>query len=289
MSEDPTTLTIEAILREISHLRDLLDTRADSFDSNLQAHKHSHDATHKDVVDVAIKHTHDLFTARLNDADSRYEQRYVAQTQALDAALKAQQLATQSALASADKAVTSALTSADKAVAKAETLNERRFDLINETTAMTHTLMDRLEQLSAKVDGLDRLTEAKFVTIRTLIESQADKVALALTASDKAVSKAEGANEKRFEGVNEFRGQLADQAQTLMPRTEAVALNSSLSARIDASLVGLDSSLTDLKSRLDRAEGKSGGYSAGAGALIAGIGVIATLITIVTGIILVVN
>ncbi len=47
------------------------------------------------------------------------------------------------------------------------------------------------------------------------------KTTLALAAADKAVTKAEIATEKRFEGVNEFRQTLADQAARLMPREEA--------------------------------------------------------------------
>lgn len=43
----------------------------------------------------------------------------------------------------------------------------------------------------------------------------------ALQAAEKAVTKAEVAAERRFEAVNEFRGQLSDQAQTFMPRSEA--------------------------------------------------------------------
>lgn len=49
------------------------------------------------------------------------------------------------------------------------------------------------------------------------------KTTLALSAADKAVTKAEVATEKRFEGVNEFRQTLADQAARLMPREEALS------------------------------------------------------------------
>ena len=49
------------------------------------------------------------------------------------------------------------------------------------------------------------------------------KTTLALNNADKAVIKAETATEKRFEGVNEFRQTLADQAATLMPRSEALS------------------------------------------------------------------
>lgn len=42
----------------------------------------------------------------------------------------------------------------------------------------------------------------------------------ALAAADRAVSKAEAASERRFEGVNEFRSTLSDQAATLLSRAE---------------------------------------------------------------------
>lgn len=41
------------------------------------------------------------------------------------------------------------------------------------------------------------------------------------SASEKAIDKAQLAAEKRFEGVNEFRATLSDQAATLMPRAES--------------------------------------------------------------------
>lgn len=60
-----------------------------------------------------------------------------------------------------------------------------------------------------------------FYTLR--FEDLDAKTTLALAAADKAVTKSEIATEKRFEGVNEFRSTLADQAARLMPREEATA------------------------------------------------------------------
>jgi len=51
---------------------------------------------------------------------------------------------------------------------------------------------------------------------------QEKAVAAALAAAKEAVDKAEGAASKRFDSVNEFRGQLKDQASTLMPRAETI-------------------------------------------------------------------
>lgn len=285
---DPTSLTTSNMIREVTHLRELIEAEIRTLEQKVDTYISDHHAKHSHIKEGNTARFED-FVQRLQELDRRYQQRYEAQAEAISAAFEAQQEATRTALSAAEKAVQTALESADKAVLKAEGLNDKRFQLMNDNASLVAELSDRVERNHERIEGVDKITDAKFVTFRTLVDSQAEKVALALAASDKAVSKAEVANEKRFEGINEFRGQLADQANALMPRTEALALNGSLAARVDAALKGIDTSVTDMKSRLDRQEGKSGGYSAGAGALVAGIGVIATLITIVTGIILVVN
>ncbi len=60
------------------------------------------------------------------------------------------------------------------------------------------------------------------------------KTTLALAAADKAVTKAETATEKRFEGVNEFRATLADQAARLLPREEALSKFENLQKDVNA-------------------------------------------------------
>jgi len=66
------------------------------------------------------------------------------------------------------------------------------------------------------------------------LKEQQRAVEAALASAEKAVTKAEVATEKRFEGVNEFRATLADQAATLMPRAEAEIRFASLLAKIDS-------------------------------------------------------
>ncbi len=62
-------------------------------------------------------------------------------------------------------------------------------------------------------------------TLRIHLEERISAVAhAAAVASEnaaRAVTKAEMAAEKRFEGLNEFRGTLSDQQRNLMPRDEA--------------------------------------------------------------------
>jgi lysozyme family protein len=77
---------------------------------------------------------------------------------------------------------------------------------------------ERLKALSL------RLTE------QMAAQSQANKIAL--EAAEKAVLKAEAASDRRFEGVNEFRQTLSDQAATFITRNEVVALLGAVNAAL---------------------------------------------------------
>lgn len=79
-------------------------------------------------------------------------------------------------------------------------------------------------------------------------DAQKEGVASALTAAEKAVHKAESAAEKRFESVNEFRGQLTDQAATFLTRTEYVSAHQAIAEKI-----------SDLAARVDKQEGSTTG------------------------------
>lgn len=125
------------------------------------------------------------------------------------------------------------------------------------------------EELAARIVALDALTDAKFVTYRTLIDSQAEKVALALAAADRAIQKAEAATEKRFDNVNEFRKTLSDQAQDFVTRREYEVSRQSTVDR-----------LGEVQGRLDKAEGRSTGLQSGYGYLIAGIGALVVLVNL---------
>jgi uncharacterized protein (DUF3084 family) len=98
-------------------------------------------------------------------------------------------------------------------------------------------------------------------TLKELIEQRLDSMDKALTAAlqatKEAIQKAENANEKRFDGVNEFRGQLGDQARTLMPRSEA-----------EQRMGQMASEISELKTKQERSVGRAGGISGFGAALI---------------------
>ena len=110
--------------------------------------------------------------------------------------------------------------------------------------------------LSGRLGDQRAYFDAQIRALTTLLEerhrAQAQAVSAALLSAEKAVGKAETAAEKRFDAVNEFRAQLADQASTFMPRAESEARASALAEKVDA-----------LDKRLDKAEGRGAGLSAG--------------------------
>ncbi len=102
-------------------------------------------------------------------------------------------------------------------------------------------LVDLKESVSQRFEDSDKAVQAALVSAEKAVTA-------ALTAAKEAVNKAEIATEKRFESVNEFRGQLADQTANLMPRTEYSAQHKAMEDKIQG--------LTD---RMNLTEGASKG------------------------------
>jgi len=82
-----------------------------------------------------------------------------------------------------------------------------------------------------------KATDAAFVAQQTAMKTAfdaADKaVQAALAAAEKAATLAREAADKRFDSVNEFRAQLADQAATLLSRVEYQAQHGSVLEKLD--------------------------------------------------------
>lgn len=102
------------------------------------------------------------------------------------------------------------------------------------------------------VDTLKEYVEQRFIT------------------AEKAVKTANEASEKRFDAVNEFRGQLGDQVRTFLPRTEYDARHETLENRV--------SELTD---RLNRSDGKTRGSEITMGKIYAAIGAVGAILAII--------
>jgi hypothetical protein len=130
------------------------------------------------------------------------------------------------------------------------------------------TLHEHLLALLAEMDR--RLTAA--------IAAQDKAVQIAMIASEKAVVKAETAAERRFENVNEFRGQLADQAATFMPRAEA-----------EQRMGQLDKAVGSLEVAVSSSGGRAGGVSASWAMMLGLGGLVITLVGVAVAVLVAAN
>jgi hypothetical protein len=130
----------------------------------------------------------------------------------------------------------------------------------------------------------------RFTSLEQLIAGQDKAVQIAMTASDRAVTKAETAAEKRFESVNEFRAALADNARLLMPRAESETIFKNQSGRHDSDmatvsdklssgLTSMDGRISGLRTDLTQLQGKARGMQAGWGYAMGAVGLISMLLT----------
>lgn len=110
--------------------------------------------------------------------------------------------------------------------------------------------------------------EQQISFMKTIVQERELRLAQKFDSLDKAINKADAANEKRFEGVNEFRNTLADQQRNLLPRQEYVAAHQSLSQQLGS-----------LEKRIDKIDNLKQG---GANLWILIVGIIAIAMSITT-------
>jgi hypothetical protein len=130
----------------------------------------------------------------------------------------------------------------------------------NEVTNSDWTISTLRIHLQNVVQNLENLTIEKF-------KHHDETMKAAMLAQREAVQKAEVANEKRFDSVNEFRRTLSDQTSSFMPRQEFMALYTALNDKIEV-----------LNTKSLRSEGYSSGKEWAIGA---GIGIFVTLANVV--------
>lgn len=117
----------------------------------------------------------------------------------------------------------------------------------------------------------DKRYEERFVASQKALElglsGQKAEISAALTASERAVQKAEVATEKRFDGVNEFRAALDQQQRTLIPRSEVSVLVDGLNDKI----TNLSKSIEEIKAShrelIVERKGIQGGWGYAVGAI----------------------
>lgn len=150
-----------------------------------------------------------------------------------------------------------------------------------------------LRELTAQLDGFKDLTLSKIDALTRIIDERDrryedrftamdEKTGLALTSSEKAVTKAETATEKRFDAVNEFRGSLKDQADTMIPRSEA---NSKFKG-VDDKIEEVKKDISVLRESRSKGSGKEEEHILFQGRKDWGIGIAVTIVAILFSVVL---
>lgn len=109
------------------------------------------------------------------------------------------------ALTAAEKTTAIAQSTADRAMVKADAKADMVY-LESQIRSLKEAFQD---QIAAQKEAITNALNASQSALKNALDS-----------SEKAITKAEEANEKRFQAVNEFRAQLADQQKTFVVKEE---------------------------------------------------------------------
>lgn len=109
--------------------------------------------------------------------------------------------------------------------------------LISEFEKRVKMFEGEVASIKEIINERDRLYDTRFKAAETAVSAalaaQEKSTSTAFQASEKAVLKAEDAQKDYNQRSNEFRGQLDDQAKTLMPRNEAQAMFKSFEEKLE--------------------------------------------------------
>jgi hypothetical protein len=150
------------------------------------------------------------------------------------------------------------------------------------------------EHLIKLIESNDRRYQESFAgadkAVGAALAAQKELTNAAFASSEKAIVKAEDAQRDYNVRSNEFRGQLDDQAQTLMPRSETAVLIRSLEDKLYTTgktnsdkIDELGKKLDAMSTRLTTIEGKNTGMGAMWGYILGALGAAAILYELFKG------
>jgi len=253
---DPSIITSQEITKAkvelrteynqlLQALRDIIETRLHAIDeartlSNVDIQRR------QQITDAMLA---DLKAAQ-NASDQVVDQRAQAANDALERLLRSsidattsisdvRHEATQLAITKVESQLTSAFVASKAAIDAALQAANSDMESVNQKALM------RSEAVHQTIKAVeDRLIE-RILAIKQLIDLGSDM-------SKEAITKAEAASEKRFSGLNELRGAMADQAASFLPRSESDARFNSISEKMDQLAGIVSTNQLDMKTMMRR-------------------------------------
>jgi hypothetical protein len=168
----------------------------------------------------------------------------------LAVAAEGNEKALQAALLSAEKAINAANVAAEKAINAASLAAEKA--------------------ILAALSAAEKLEQERIGGVKLEILSLRNELAVAAYASKEAIDIAKAANEKRLDGMNEFRQSLTDQNATYMPRIETEQRFNSLGTMV-----------ADVKDRQTSSDAKGIGQTHFFNYLVAGFAMLASIVAVI--------
>src|SRR5580700_3457995 len=156
-------------------------------------------------------------------------------------------------------------------------------DTVREYASHMITVVEkRLDEHNSDLEKrlMDRIHANREATVATM-EASKEAVFSAMVSAKEAVNKAESANERRFESVNEFRASLADQARLQMPRLECEALFKGMGEKMETSSKQTIARVDLLSQQSIANAGKKAGIADGWGFAIGAVGLVLAVVSIV--------
>lgn len=220
---DPTLLTTEQLMREISRVEAIIGLQIAAVDERLHAE---------------VKLTDERISAGNVDRETiraQLAEKFHSVQDQFDA-LRSQ---CDNEKENISKSVSTAFASADKAIDESVKLTDSKISSIIGTITSLREMLDERYQTQTK--ALDAAFVAQQAAVATSFDASEKAMAAALLAAKEAVEKANVSTEKRFDSFTEIIAQLNGTLALQLPRAEA-----------EARLKALDDRYAEIKSAVDR-------------------------------------
>jgi hypothetical protein len=146
-------------------------------------------------------------------------------------------------------------------------------ELTTDLDGTKELLIEKINRMKEVMEERDRLYNQAFKAAETAVSAalaaQEKSTSAAFAASEKAVLKAENAQADYNSRSNEFRGQLDDQAKTLMPRLEVNTMMRGMEEKVEglkttqkSDIARVDADIRSLRESRSEVAGKGQGSSA---------------------------
>jgi hypothetical protein len=151
---DPTVLTTEALLREVTHLRELLTSRLEGLEDRQDAYERVHEAKHREraaEVEASIRHLTELAAERFAGVTDRFA--------GIQVQLTERDTRLQDTTQASKDAIAAALAAQKEAVAKSELNTKEQLASIKSENATT------VASLESKIENVKDLIGAAQLTV----------------------------------------------------------------------------------------------------------------------------